>query len=428
MNPVGQIARLSKPLKELGLYLVAAVTVLGVARWLRSSPYVADPEIFKDLQIACAIMAFSFAGAALVRFRGTRDRVSLFLAFGFLLSGIATLGSVTALSLDTHSVHPEALAKAPVLWWLSRVLLGLILLAALVLERRAQRAQNPASEILVTLVLTAGFAILLSAFYGQIPDRWLIQPRALISRPSNLVLAGIFLLAALGFRRRLRMNDSPYDRGIYFAAALNVACHLATSQSEELMDAPFLFGQVLKSLSYAVVLGGSFLENVRLFDQVRLEATVDPLTGLANYRSLRVVLENEIQRCGRTGREFSVLLLDLDKLKAINDQYGHLAGNRALVRVANVLRMVCRSTDTTARHGGDEFAVVLPESGEAAARALAERILEYLSKDLETPQISVSIGMSIYPVHGSSLEALLAAADKSLYEMKHSREFQVAAS
>src|SRR6266850_1878430 len=106
-------------------------------------------------------------------------------------------------------------------------------------------------------------------------------------------------------------------------------------------------------LGYTVALGGALLDNARLFEQVRHLAVSDPLTGLANYRRLLDVLENETERTDRTGRLFSVLLLDLDELKKINDSYGHLVGSRAICRLADILRIHCRAVDTAARYRGD---------------------------------------------------------------------------
>jgi len=155
----------------------------------------------------------------------------------------------------------------------------------------------------------------------------------------------------------------------------------------------------------------------QLEDHLRQQAARDPLTGLANYRHLAEVLDMEIKRSERTGREFALLLFDLDGLKQINDRYGHLTGSHAICRVADVLSF-CRDIDTAARCGGDEFAVVLPETGVEAANNVAQRISETIANDGQGPVLSVSIGVAVYPHDGERIEALLRAADVAMYAMK----------
>ena len=152
--------------------------------------------------------------------------------------------------------------------------------------------------------------------------------------------------------------------------------------------------------------------------QAQLLAITDPLTGLGNYRRLIDVLHAEIERSGRTRRPFAVLLLDLDGLKKINDRYGHLIGSQALCRLADVLRVFCRCIDTAARYGGDEFAVILPETTAGAAQLVASRISRRLATDSLQPLVSASVGVAVCPRDGETIEALLRAADRELYRMK----------
>ena len=169
-----------------------------------------------------------------------------------------------------------------------------------------------------------------------------------------------------------------------------------------------------------LALAAEVTEHNRADEQVRQLAVTDPLTGLANYRRLLDAFDSEIKRYGRTGRSFAVLLLDLDGLKKINDAHGHLVGSRALCRLANILRIHCRAIDTAARYGGDEFVLVLPETGSEAAQRVAERISEQLKNDDEEPSISVSTGTVIYPQDGRTIDELFGAADRTLYAEKDS--------
>ena len=153
-------------------------------------------------------------------------------------------------------------------------------------------------------------------------------------------------------------------------------------------------------------------------DHLRHLAETDALTGLANYRRLSETLGSEIKRSDRTARAFAVLIFDLNGMKRINDSHGHLAGNRALCRLADIFRFSCRSIDTAARYGGDEFAIILPETGAKEADAVGRRICERLALDREEPRLSVSVGIAVYPEDGTDIENLFQSADRALYKMK----------
>jgi diguanylate cyclase (GGDEF)-like protein/PAS domain S-box-containing protein len=155
-------------------------------------------------------------------------------------------------------------------------------------------------------------------------------------------------------------------------------------------------------------------------ERLKQLAVTDGLTGLANYRRLMDVLNSEIRRFDRTARSFAILMFDLDGLKRINDAHGHIAGSRAICRLADVLRTSCRSIDTPARFGGDEFVVVLPESNLEAAQGVANRVITRLRAERGLPPLSVSFGIAICPDDGETATALLQKADIDLYEMKAS--------
>jgi diguanylate cyclase (GGDEF)-like protein/PAS domain S-box-containing protein len=171
------------------------------------------------------------------------------------------------------------------------------------------------------------------------------------------------------------------------------------------------------------VLGASAIardisEQKKSEETIRHLASHDAMTDLANYRSLMDALHAELRRSDRTERPFALLLLDVDRLKQINDTFGHLVGSRALCRLAEILKRTCRSIDTAARYGGDEFAVLLVETDEAIALQVARRIADMLAKNDENPPFTVSTGVAVYPKDGFDVESLLIAADRVLYKNK----------
>jgi diguanylate cyclase (GGDEF)-like protein len=156
-------------------------------------------------------------------------------------------------------------------------------------------------------------------------------------------------------------------------------------------------------------------------------ALTDPMTGLPNARSLQLQFETEAARAARNGTEFQVLMLDLDGFKAVNDTFGHKAGDMLLKELSKVMRAQLRDYDFIARYAGDEFVAIIPETSEEDIRELCERI-EKAVYDFELPvggrvaKVGVSLGAASYPKAGDTLDQVIIAADKAMYSVKASHK------
>lgn len=168
-------------------------------------------------------------------------------------------------------------------------------------------------------------------------------------------------------------------------------------------------------------------ENVRLFQKTRELSITDEVTPLHNFRHFQQALDRELKLVNRYGSTLSLIFVDLDRFKPINDQYGHLRGSRTLREVGFLIRAAVRETDIPARYGGDEFVVVLPQTDGDSARVLAEklrRLIEghtFLQEEGINARLGVSLGVATYPEEASTKEALIRLADQRMYEDKESR-------
>jgi diguanylate cyclase (GGDEF)-like protein len=168
----------------------------------------------------------------------------------------------------------------------------------------------------------------------------------------------------------------------------------------------------------------SALEVAQLHDTLKHEAGHDPLTRLSNRRLFLERIEQEISRSSSNGDSFSIIFIDVDELKRINDTYGHLAGDALLREVSSALMDAVRGGDLVARYGGDEFVILLPATPASAAASVAQRISDSIARHrfmagrelLRIP--GVSLGIASFPQDGRTAEQLLAAADASLYAQK----------
>ena len=401
--------------RNVFLALLACGGCILLGHFLRQLNIVLNPLAWTSAEIISALLGLTIAANVLVRYYGTGNRVSLLLGLTFGITGIIHLGGIFEFY---HLLDRAEKFHVPTSWMVGQMLLGLLLLSANAINTRLPWPRDPRRNILAALAIVVSASYLIALPFLVFSNLSSIHPRSFAPRQSELLPAALFLAAAFILNRKKNRGPFAFDTVLVWVAGLNAAGDLITSQSVRLLDAPAAGAELIGTVSYMVLLGATLLDNAQLFRQVRTLAISDSLTGLANYRRLVDILQGEIERSGRTNRSFSILLMDLDGLKLINDRYGHLAGSHALCRVAAVLRLNCRSIDTAARYGGDEFALVLPESGESAAQKVAERVRNCLEMDEEVPRLSMSIGIATFPQSGWTVQQLLECADRALYEIK----------
>jgi diguanylate cyclase (GGDEF)-like protein len=191
--------------------------------------------------------------------------------------------------------------------------------------------------------------------------------------------------------------------------ALVVEHHGGTRSQRQLVHA------LERSASYAALA----LRNAWLLEQVQRLAATDGLTKIANRRTFEATLERELARATRNAEHVSLVLVDIDHFKQLNDAHGHQAGDEVLRNVALALSCECRDFDTAARYGGEEFAVILPGCGPEEARDIAERLRLSVGTAPSVVPITASAGVATYPGHAGDADTLVRAADEALYASKH---------
>jgi len=168
------------------------------------------------------------------------------------------------------------------------------------------------------------------------------------------------------------------------------------------------------------------IENSRLMGKVRDLTITDDLTGLYNSRHFQTLSEYEMERASRYGTDLSLVFLDLDHFKQVNDTYGHQTGSRLLQEVGHLFHETIRKVDHGARYGGDEFVFLLPATGKEGAVSLANKLLttlrqaEFRSDCGQAIRVTASLGVATYPTNAASLKELVKLADEAMYQVKRS--------
>jgi diguanylate cyclase (GGDEF)-like protein len=168
------------------------------------------------------------------------------------------------------------------------------------------------------------------------------------------------------------------------------------------------------------------IDNARNFQRISELAITDDLTGLYNSRHLHALLNEEIERVARYGGRLSVIFIDLDFFKQVNDTHGHLIGSRTLAEVGELLRSNIRKVCKAARYGGDEFVILLPNTGKSGAMTLATRLrelfreYEFRDEDGSSFNLTASFGLATFPDDAATKDDLIRAADQAMYRVKES--------
>jgi two-component system cell cycle response regulator len=260
----------------------------------------------------------------------------------------------------------------------------------------------------------AAAAVLLIG-YDDLPA-WTFPP--FVALGTGLILIGV----ATGGMSYATLLAVPIAYSVHFLGKCEAAVEVLIAVIGCVAAAPGL-GTVVTAAGLLAVAGlvGLQRANVnRLIWTLSDAAVTDELTGLLNRRGFHDLFETELERSRRSGQPLSLIVGDLDHFKSLNDRFGHAAGDRALEQLALILGTAKRRIDTAARIGGEEFAVILPDSDHHAAYILAERMRREVRETFmyEPYELTISLGVSTFPLHGATAEAMVAQADDALYAAK----------
>ena len=233
-----------------------------------------------------------------------------------------------------------------------------------------------------------------------------------------------FLTASLHSDERIRAEAMGTVVGLPLSCRGRRIGAVIAMDSEPSSRQPRLSPGVLRAIRMLLEPAAVALDNALQLKRAEALSVTDDLTRLYNSRYLNQVLRRETKRASRSGRPVSLLFIDLDGFKSINDTHGHLFGSRALVEAATVIRGSARETDVVARFGGDEFALILPDTGAEGAYAVGERIREriadhiFLTGEGLTIRLTASVGVATLPDVAVSADELVHAADAAMYQVK----------
>ena len=242
---------------------------------------------------------------------------------------------------------------------------------------------------------------------GNVPGR--------VARTGQMTVVNYQDASEAGIEPVLQGSVSAIALPIVYADQLHGVLYVETDQCSDFPQEEVLFLGTLADLISGAI------HNAVTFQKAQEQAITDGLTGVKTHRFFMEALSGEWKRSTRVGRSFSLVLMDLDRFKFVNDFYGHLDGDLVLKRMAHILDQNCRHSDVIARYGGDEFVILMPETDVEQSRQIASKLCSWIASDpvLREKNVTASFGIATFPVHGSMPQELIQVADASMYLSKH---------
>ncbi|MEA2523644.1 MAG: hypothetical protein QOF73_871 [Thermomicrobiales bacterium] len=413
------------------VWTIGEVTRLGVSVW-GASDGVADVAANAGYLVMLPLLLAGIFLLSPQRRRG-RDRLRLLLDLVIATATLLTLSWSWVVRPAVENDELSRIAMAAVA--LHALGDGALVLALLiVLLRSGNRALPPAFGLVVVSFMLVTFAELFWLSF------WADSGRETVVFGAPVWAVG-FLAAGIACRvGRLRRNATPRpqnevdaEREPSWRTVLPYPCALlllvliaseALADKRGVQEGIIVVGSLVIVALAIVRQGLTLRESQRTTRSLTQQVDCDPLTGLMNHRKVHQRLDRELGNGRDAGKPVAVALLDVDNFKAINDRFGHQAGDRVLRTLATVLRRTCRGTDVAARYAGDEFVLVLPGLDQPDAHKVGRRLLAEIARqrDLLTPQtdvaVSVSIGLAVTRLCDKPSREMIAIADAAMYEAK----------
>lgn len=276
-----------------------------------------------------------------------------------------------------------------------------------------------------SLIVLAGFILFLVLDFAQrlvpVPTpQW--QALLIVGLNTSMVTILVHLRGASQFTLAFYMLNVGFAT-VAFGEQLGLATALLSVMAQ--MQLSMMTNQPQQPLAEIALMLAVLLTLVAILmriNRLQKHALHDAVTGLRNHRYFQVRLRDELKRSERNGVSTALVLLDLDDFKRVNDRYGHAIGDQVLRQVGQVLEQNARASDVVCRYGGEELAVILPETGAGDAKMVAERFrkaVEQLGEPASNP-VTISVGVANYPDHAGHSDELIAAADAAMYRAKRS--------